>query len=182
MAWVSNPSRNMTSAQRTMTTHCTAPTRRALMKAGTSNAAWVIFMASIPLYYFLCIERGLLSSRRRRRVSRRDKWVRKKLTPGKPRELLKVAPRAADHHRVSAGINLPARKIAEVSQDRLMNQPGGTFPIRIDFRKDRDKLEPGRACGPFFRYLRHVQILPPAAAPVQMHLAFVSALDQVLKN
>src|SRR5258708_12150806 len=107
-------------------------------------------MASIPLYYFLCIERGLISSRRRRRVSRRDKWVRKKLTPGKPRELLKVAPRAADHHRVSAGINLPARKIAEVSQDRLMNQPGGPFPIRIPFLKHRAKLEPCPPSAPFF--------------------------------
>ena len=41
-----------------MTPHYTAPTRRALMKVGTSNAAWVVLMTSIPGYYWVQIAPG----------------------------------------------------------------------------------------------------------------------------
>src|SRR6266851_5285500 len=42
MAWVSNPSRNITSPQSTTMPYWTAPMGRELIKAGTSNASSVL--------------------------------------------------------------------------------------------------------------------------------------------
>src|SRR5712671_3333527 len=181
MAWVSNPSRNITSPQSTTMPYWTAPIGRELIKAGTSNAPSVLL--TIFSSNFLLLFPGASGSTSDRRiVSRRHEGIREEIAIGETSGRPEVASCMADHQWVAAGIDLPPRQIGQILQHGVMDQARGSVPIRIGRRQDRDELEPARARGPLPRQIDQVQIPPTAATPIQAHRTFVATLDQIFDD
>src|ERR1700733_13254531 len=166
MAWVSNPSRNITRPQRMMMPYCTAPTRRELMKVGTSKTSGVatasVRMASIPV--IVLISRATGNS-----GSRRHKWIGEKLVGRKPCRCFEIASRMADHQGIAAGIDLHAGEIAVILQHCVMDQPGGALPIGLRLRQHWRQREPSGPRGPLRRQVDQIQVAPAPAAPVKLH-------------
>src|SRR5712671_1408564 len=181
MAWVSSPSRNITSPQSTTMPYWTAPMGRELIKAGTSNASSVLL--TVFSSNFLLLFRGASGSARDRRiVSRGHEGICEEVAVGETSRRPEIASRMADHEWVAAGINLPPRQIGQIPQHGVMDQAHGSVPVRVGFRQDRDKLEPARARGPLPRQIGQVQIALTAATPIQVHRTFVATLDQIFDD
>src|SRR5216684_3928006 len=113
MAWVSNPSRNITSPQSTTMPYCTAPIGRELIKAGTSNASSVL-LTVFSSNYLLLFSGASGSTGDRRIVSRRHEGICEEVAVGETSGRPEIASRMADHQWVAAGIDLPPRQIGQV--------------------------------------------------------------------
>src|SRR6266849_2014555 len=181
MAWVSNPSRNITSPQSTTMPYCTAPIGRELIKAGTSNASSVL-LTVFSSNYLLLFSGASGSTGDRRIVSRRHEGICEEVAVGETSGRPEIASRMADHQWVAAGIDLPPRQIGQIPQHGVMDQAHSSVPIQIGLRQDRDELEPARARGPLPRQIGQEQTALTAATPIQVHRTFVATLDQIFDD
>src|SRR5713226_1304556 len=156
MAWVSNPSRNITSPQSTTMPYWTAPMGRELIKAGTSNASSVL-LTVFSSNFLLLFPGASGSTRDRRIVSRGHEGICEEVAVGETSRRPEIASRMADHEGVAAGIDLPPRQIGQIPQHGVMDQAHSSVPIQIGLRQDRDEIEPARARGTIKRQIGQIK-------------------------
>src|SRR5450755_907528 len=115
MAWVSSPSRNITSPQSTTMPYWTAPMGRELIKAGTSNASSVL-LTVFSSNSLLLFPGASGSTRDRQIVSRRHEGICEEVAIRETRSGPEIASRVADHEGIAAGIDLPPRQVGQIPQ------------------------------------------------------------------